>query len=212
MAIGREQAEQVVGIAIRKPLQIDLATFVDTVDELECPEVPHSQQAMHVGTKAAVAVEPMNRLRWNVAAARITGLGVGVGKKIGEDRDQIEQDDDQQAHHRELVLPEPPPCQLQLRGDGDAIFRVGSLATAAPKQSPPSPTGPRHASTWWRMRGSIHIRIRSDMKVPTTVSTPSSSTIVPARYMSWAINARSSTGPTVGRLSTSETIMLPETR
>ena len=49
------------------------------------------------------------------------------------------------------------------------------------------------------------------MNVPITVSTPSSSTMVPARNMSCAISACSSSGPTVGRLSTSETMMLPET-
>ena len=49
------------------------------------------------------------------------------------------------------------------------------------------------------------------MNVPMTVMTPSSRTIVPARNMSWAISAFSSSGPTVGRLSTSETMMLPET-
>ena len=49
------------------------------------------------------------------------------------------------------------------------------------------------------------------MNVPMTVITPSSRTMVPARNMSWAISALSSSGPTVGRLSTSETMMLPDT-
>ncbi len=50
------------------------------------------------------------------------------------------------------------------------------------------------------------------MKVPITVMMPSSRMIVPARNMSCAISAFSSSGPTVGRLSTSEMMMLPETR
>ena len=49
------------------------------------------------------------------------------------------------------------------------------------------------------------------MNVPITVSTPSISMMVPARYMSCATSALSSSGPTVGRLSTSETMMLPDT-
>ena len=40
---------------------------------------------------------------------------------------------------------------------------------------------------------------------------PSSNTIAPARNMSWAIKDRSSSGPTVGKPSTSEMMMLPET-
>jgi hypothetical protein len=42
------------------------------------------------------------------------------------------------------------------------------------------------------------------MNVPITVITPSSSTIVPARNMSCAISAFSRSGPTVGRLRTSD--------
>jgi hypothetical protein len=51
----------------------------------------------------------------------------------------------------------------------------------------------------------------SETSVPITVITPSSSTIVPARNMSWEMSALSSSGPTVGRLRTSETMMLPDT-
>ena len=50
------------------------------------------------------------------------------------------------------------------------------------------------------------------MKVPITVSTPSSRMMVPARNMSCEISERSSSGPTVGRLSTIEMMTLPETR
>ena len=35
--------------------------------------------------------------------------------------------------------------------------------------------------------------------------------MVPARNMSWATSAFSRSGPTVGRLRTSDTMMLPET-
>ena len=49
------------------------------------------------------------------------------------------------------------------------------------------------------------------MSVPMTVMTPSSRMMVPARNMSWAISALSSNGPTVGRLNTSDTMMLPDT-
>ena len=51
----------------------------------------------------------------------------------------------------------------------------------------------------------------SEISVPITVITPSRSTIVPARNMSWAMSALSRSGPTVGNPSTSDTMMLPET-
>jgi len=50
------------------------------------------------------------------------------------------------------------------------------------------------------------------MNVPITVITPSSSTMVPARNMSCATSACTSSGPTVGSPSTIEMMMLPETR
>jgi len=40
---------------------------------------------------------------------------------------------------------------------------------------------------------------------------PNISTMVPARNISWAISALSSSGPTVGRLNTIETMILPDT-
>ena len=49
------------------------------------------------------------------------------------------------------------------------------------------------------------------MKVPITVMIPISKTIVPDKNMSWAINALNKSGPSVGKLITIETIMLPET-
>ena len=50
------------------------------------------------------------------------------------------------------------------------------------------------------------------MKVPITVRMPSSSTMEPARNMSFATSAFTSSGPTVGRPSTMEMITLLETR
>ena len=61
------------------------------------------------------------------------------------------------------------------------------------------------------MRGSIHISSRSDSSVPITVSTPSSRMMVEPSSMSCEISECSSSGPTVGRLSTTEMMMLPDT-
>src|SRR5262249_60153657 len=105
-------------------------------------------------------------------------------------------DDDQCAGHSHLVLAEAPPDQRPLRGGEDALAVEGR-------------GGDGHHVSSRRMRGSIQTRRMSDSSVPMTVITPSSSTMVPARNMSCAMSALSSSGPTVGRPSTSETVMEP---
>ena len=60
------------------------------------------------------------------------------------------------------------------------------------------------------MRGSIHISNRSEINVPTTVRSPSRRMMVDASSMSCDSRDRSSSGPTVGRLSTTEMITDPD--
>src|SRR5512143_3409546 len=132
----------------------------------------------------------MDRLRCHQRALGVRLVRIHIGKEVGEDRNDVERDQDDRPAHRKLVLAEAPPHELPLRGDGDALRRY-----CLPR----------------RILGSTHMRRRSEMKVPMTVMTPSSRTMVPARNMSWAIKAFRSRGPTVGRLRTSETMMLPET-
>ena len=93
--------------------------------------------------------------------------------------------------HGELVLPEAPPGELELGRDRDLLLggrdrRRRGCRGLDDRAHPCSPA---------RMRGSIHISTRSERKVPITVSTPSSSTIAPARNMSWATSERSSKRP-----------------
>ena len=75
--------------------------------------------------EAAVGVEPVDRLRRDVAARRLGVERRRVGENVGEDRDEIEQADDHRADQRQLVLPEAPPDELALGGDGDTGFRLG---------------------------------------------------------------------------------------
>src|SRR5262249_25454584 len=123
---------------------------------------------------------------------------IGDREKVGEDRDQVEEKNDEQAGDGELVPSKPPPRQLQL-----ACLRQPFVGREDDRT---------HARPCRRMRGSIHISSRSETSVPITVNTPSSSTIEPARNLSCATSACSSSGPTVGSPSTSDTTMLPETR
>src|SRR5882724_9383451 len=116
-------------------------------------------------------------------------MGVGDREEIGKDSAQIKQRHNDEADDSKLVPPEAPPRQLQL-----GRLRQPIVASEGHR---------RHARPCKRMRGSIHISNKSDIRVPITVSTPSSNTMVPARNMSCATKACSSNGPTVGSPSTS---------
>src|SRR5712692_5522675 len=116
------------------------------------------------------------------------------------------------------MLAEAPPHELALGRDRNALLR--RFADEQPVYRARDvdrcldgqvgcPEG--HRRLWARIRGSIHIKSRSEMNVPITVRTPSNSTMAPARNKSAATSDLSKSGPTVGRPSTSETMMLPET-
>src|SRR6478752_7100369 len=173
-----------------------LAARVRRVDELERLGIADALEPADMGPEGAV-VEQRDSLRRNKAAARVGRMRIRHRKEIGEHRAEIEQRHNDEADHGQPVPPEPPPRQLQL-----SLLRQPVVSEA----------NRGHARPCRRMRGSIHIKSRSDISVPITVSTPSSSTIVPARNMSCATSACSNSGPTVGRPSTRETTMLPETR
>ena len=61
------------------------------------------------------------------------------------------------------------------------------------------------------MRGSNQISSKSEISVPTTVNRLNIITILPAKYISWFINALNSSGPVVGIPNTTEVITEPET-
>src|SRR5262245_11067961 len=194
MARHRDQAEEVVLEAVSKEVDRHLHFWIGAVDALEGLRVALSLETVDVRAKAPL-VEPVDRLRRHQRALGLGGVRIRVGEKIGAQHRQIEPAYDGGAGHGHPVLAESPPHELPLRGDEDALL-VGD--------------GRHHVSSR-RMRGSIQTSRMSEIKVPITVITPSSSTIVPARNMSWAISALSRSGPTVGRPRTSDTMMLPDT-
>jgi hypothetical protein len=57
----------------------------------------------------------------------------------------------------------------------------------------------------------MNINMKSEIRVPITVNKPSSKMMLPARNMSWLMREVSRSGPTVGRLRTTDTMMLPDT-
>src|SRR5262245_58603664 len=194
MARHRDQAEEVVLEAAGEEVDRHLHGRVGAVDALEGLRVALALEAVDVRAKASL-VEPVDRLRRHQRALGLGGVGVRVGEEIGAQDRQAEPGDDGGAAHGPPVLAESPPHELPLRGNEDALL-VGHR---------------RHHVSSRRMRGSIQTSRMSEIKVPITVITPSSSTIVPARNISCAISALSRSGPTVGRPRTSDTMMLPDT-
>ena len=67
-------------------------------------------------------VEEMEPLRRRVGEGDLVGFGIVGGQKLGEDSDQVEEDNDDTARDGHLVLDEAPPHHLQRRSDVDAFF------------------------------------------------------------------------------------------
>ena len=72
--------------------------------------------------EVAVGIEPVDRLRRDVAARCLGVERFGIGDRIGENRDEVEQRHDHGADQGQPVLAEAPPDQLPLGGDGDAVL------------------------------------------------------------------------------------------
>src|SRR5437867_5437839 len=226
MAVRWDEAQQFVGFSAAEEPDRDFRARIGNIDPLERHGIAGSLQRIYRGFEAAL-VEPMDRLRRHERSLGVRFRRVHIGKEVGEDRKQIKRGQDKGPPHRELMLAKAPPHELPLRGDGNSLFREvtrfmlrsGFRRGFHPQRnSRRIDTGTflrctvfRHHCRPRRILGSIHIRSRSEMNVPMTVSTPRSRTMVPARNMSCAISAFRSRGPTVGRLKTSDTMMLPET-
>src|SRR6185436_9348050 len=175
----------------------DLPGPVTLVDPLQRDGIALADQWMHMRSEASL-VEPIDALRRQERALRLRRGGRRVGQEVREDHDEVEERDDG-GEHRQAVAPEPPPHELPLTGDRYAL--LGDLADREVEPDHDSAAalgacggleggirgaaGLRERQLGYRLpniriRGSIHRRSRSNTNVPTTVSTPSSSTIVPA--------------------------------
>src|SRR5262249_22335917 len=209
----RDHAEKAILEALGEEANGDLLVGVGAIDSLERLRITAALEGVHVRAEAP-AVEPVDALRRHERALGLGEIGVGVGEEVGAEHGRVEAQDDGGAGHRDFVLAEAPPHQLPLRGDEDALLLRGGGGAAlldGRARRLQRDVGASHHVSSRRMRGSIQTRRMSETSVPITVITPSSRTIVPARNMSWAISALSRSGPTVGRPSTSDTMMLPET-
>ena len=101
---------------------------------------------------------------------------IGIGQEIGEDDNHIEEDNHHGRRHGQFVLAKTPPHELPLGSDrrlfSSALMSTldfGRLWRIWRSEGADSVGHQLLPSMPWRMRGSIHIRIRSEMKVPMTV-------------------------------------------
>src|ERR1700733_601699 len=206
MDVGGEQTEQPIAKAMREQREVARLARVGRVAELEGAQVALALQGIDLRMEMSLCIEPMDRLRRNVAARCLGMERFGVGDEIRKRGNGVEYQDDDAADHGQLVLSEAPPDELALRGDRDAGFRFGDQRWRGCVERSGT-----HRNCPARMRGSIHISSRSDSRVPMTVRKPSSRMIVEPSSMSCEISECSSNGPTVGRLRTTDMMMLPDT-
>ncbi len=154
MAVGRDEAQELVRLAPAEERDRYLLARVGNIDPLERQRVAGSCQRVHVGLEASL-VEPVDLLRRHQRALRFRFQRIHIGEEVGEQRDQIESNQDDGSAGGELVLAEAPPHELPLRGDGDPVFRQDpglpragacSAITAAPavfSGRPTSAAGPK---------------------------------------------------------------------
>src|SRR4029078_8516134 len=196
MAIGRDEAQYLPGLAVAEERDRYFPARIGHVDALERERVARSFPPIHKGFEAPV-VDPVNRLGRDQRSLGFRFRRIHIGEKIGKQRNQVKRNQNDSPADGELVPSEAPPNELPLRGDGDPVFGDHSRHRCRNSEL-------RHHSLPKRILGSTHMSSRSEMSVPMTLITPSSRMMVPARNISWAINALSSSGPTVGRLNTSD--------
>src|SRR5207302_815498 len=144
----------------------------------------------------AAAVEQVDALRCDQTALRFGCQRIGVREKVGEEDDNVEDEQHSGRDQRQLVLAKAPPHELPLRRNRYAIDIGESGAFGHQDRSEDHVSAHRSSS---RMRGSIQTSSTSDTSEPMTVRPLMSRMIVPARNMSSAISALYSSGPTVGR-------------
>src|SRR5215470_7299647 len=212
MARGGNQAEESILEALGEEPDGDLLAGIGLIDSAEALGIADTLDAEDVGPEAP-AVEEVEGLRRHQRALRLGGVGVDIGEEVRAEDDQVEADHHHSAHHGHAMLPEPPPHELPLRGDIDPLLLRGRGNRPRHGRAGGIESEARigHHVSSMRMRGSISTSKMSEASVPITVITPRRSTMVPARNMSCAMRALRRRGPTVGKPSTRDTMMLPDT-
>ena len=122
--VRREEAEQLVLEALAEEAQVDAPVRVGREGRCERDGIAYLAHRLDMGAKApalVVRLEQMQRLGRVVDGAGVLPPGIGGGQEVRHQRDDIEQQHDDAAKHREPVSAEAPPHQLPLRGGGHLL-------------------------------------------------------------------------------------------
>ena len=164
--IGRNQTQKVVFVASDQQADREPPIRIGAVDPAKNAVVPLPGHRVDMGVESAV-VPQVDGLGGQVGPAGIDSVGVGSGQEIGQQDHQVKESQEDQGDERQLVPAEASPGQLP----GGRRFELEpNLLRLRIHDCPRN-----------RILGSIQSRSRSEISVPTTVSTPSRSTRVPAR-------------------------------
>ena len=91
MAVGGEKAKELIFIALGKKDQGYLLLGIGLVDFLKSLRVALAYHGMNVWCKAPF-IKPVDRLWREQQQISVIALGIGIGKKVGEEHDGIEKD------------------------------------------------------------------------------------------------------------------------
>jgi hypothetical protein len=119
VAVGRDEAEELVGLALGEEAHRDLRARIDGVDAAQgCVEL--RADPVDEGAEAALVeeVDGLGRQVDQAREARVEGVG---HQEVAEGRHQVEEQHHHAAGHGGAVAPEAQPDQLPLRG---AVLRV----------------------------------------------------------------------------------------
>ena len=202
----RRQVPEPVLVAAHQQPQRQPPAGVVGVHSLQGLRIHRLDHGVHERAHRAPFVEHAHPLRARVDEAGVALVRVVRRQELREQRHQVEQRQHHHADQRRTVAQEAAPDELPLGGQFVALGGAGGgssgggRARGAGVSHPPTPSGcaDRSASAARRTR-----------KSPTTVSMLSRVMMAPARNMSWPRSDDSSSGPMVGRLSTTATMAPP---
>src|SRR5690606_13004773 len=222
MEAPRNHARELIGRAeAKEPHRIDPIPVL-----LKLPahglQVDRGRHAVDEGSDELALVEQVQPLRRGVEMVVRPLVRCVGGDDLGKGDAEIEQQQHDSRPHGDAVATELPPHDLPLGGLEIALLfgreRFGGLGIERLRIDEmlgrPLVAGlDRHDAALppRRMRGSSTASNRSEISMPISVSTATNSNTKADRNWSCDCSALRSTGPTVGRLSTTETMTEPDT-
>ena len=125
VAVGLEQAEDLPLVAGAEEGDRHLLLGVGRPFHAQGRGVALADDGRHPGREAAV-VEQVHRLHRDEGLARVGALGVLGREEIRHQDDEVHEDQQHRARHRQVMAAEAPPHELPVGGDGNPV--LGLLA------------------------------------------------------------------------------------